>query len=86
MDEQLTLNDGTVLAGYCIQDGSNLFVYLYEKTMALAYPDLSDAQKTGMIRADQYDETAYYSGFDHLYCISEEDGGMVSAILKRGAD
>ena len=86
MNELLILNEGTVLNGYCILDGANLFVYLYESTMEQAYPILSDRQKTCIIRAEQYGETAYYEGYDHLYCISEEIGGMVSAILKRGAD
>ncbi len=86
MDEKLTLNDGTVLPGYCIQDGRNLFVYLYSITLTDAFALLNDPQKTAEITEDQYEAHRVYSGFDHLSTVSEESGGMVSAVMIKGED
>ena len=86
MDEKLTLNDGTVLPGYCIQDGRNLFIYLYSITLTAAFALLNDPQKTAAITEDQYKDHRVYTGFDHLSAVSEERGGMVSALMIKGED
>ena len=81
--ETLTLNDGTVLAGYCSEGTGKLFVYLYNQTLASAYVYLSDSEKTKKIMEHNYDAQYTYTGYNHLYCISEERGGEVSAILTK---
>ena len=79
--ETLTLNDGTVLAGYCSETSGKLFVYLYDQTLLSAYEYLSFPEKTVRIQENNYDAKYTYNGYNHLYCISEESGSMVSAIL-----
>ena len=83
MPEKLTLNDGTQLAGYCIENGRDLYVYLYGKTLADAYLQLSSRAKTKKITSEQYEDKKIYTGFTHLRVISEEEGGMVSAVLRK---
>lgn len=84
MQEKLILNDGTELAGHAIEDGDVLWVYLDNMTMVTGGPLLMDPEKTKIIKADRYGEKATYIGFDHLYCISEENNGQLSAGLKKG--
>ena len=82
--EILTLNDGTELDGYVIEDGIFLWVYLNNMRMATGGPLLMDPEKTKVIKANRYGEKATYTGFDHLHCISEENNGQLSAGLKKG--
>lgn len=81
MQEKLTLNDGTELAGHVIEDGMNLFVYLDNNTILAAFPILSDPEKTENIVAFRNGQTTEYTGYTHLKSISEENGGRVSAVL-----
>lgn len=83
MEEKLVLNDGTELAGHVLETNGVLFVYLYDKTLAEGYPLLSVPEKTRVIVATRYGQEKTYTGYNHLYCIKEEYGGMLSAGLQK---
>ena len=79
MDEKLTLNDGTEIRGHLIETNDRLFLYLYDTTMADAFAKLIEPENTKVIRWERFGETGTVRGYKHLYCISEESGGMISA-------
>jgi hypothetical protein len=83
MSETLTLNDGTVLAGHANESDDVLYVYLENTVMAAAYPYLSDPEKTRRITANRFGVISEYVGYNHLKAISEEAGGMVSAVIRK---
>ena len=83
MEETIRLSDGTVMNGNVIESDGRLYVYLNGSTMTAAFPLLNDAEKTAVIVATQFGEDTTYRGYNHLTAISEEDRGMVSAVLKR---
>lgn len=81
--ETLTLNDGTVLNGHALESDGVLWVYLDEGTLTNSFPILNDPDKTIRIHEDRYGELTDYVGYRHLFCIREEDGGMLSAGLRK---
>ena len=83
MQEKLTLNDGTELSGHAHTDGLFLYVYLMNNTMTASFPLLNAPEKTSHITGNQYGQITEYTGYTHLKSISEESGGMVSAVLRR---
>lgn len=88
MNEQLTLNDGTVIApAHAIEADGTLWVYIDGgMTLAEVFGLLCDPLKTERITADRYGDITVHEGFTDLFCITREDDGQVNAGLKRGAD
>ena len=80
--ETVTLNDGSVYEGNCILTENALLVYLEHKTLAEGFAILGDPEKTCVIRCNQYGQETKYSGYTHLYTLSENMGGMLSAGLR----
>ena len=82
----LTLNDGTVLEdSYAMADGNTLWVYIgaaYD--MVQAFHSLYYPAKTESMTCNQYGAETVFEGYTHLFCISEEPGGRISAGLKKG--
>lgn len=78
--ETITLNDGTVVNGHCIQDGDTLFMYLDGKTIAEGIA-LIDGN-TERIEEINHGNTHTYEGFTELYAVSHEYGNC-NIILKR---
>lgn len=83
MDRKLILNDGTEISGYLLESGDRLFLYMYGRTMAWLFGILSNPEKVSVITCKGYGEQVTVRGYEHLYCISEENGGMISAGLKK---
>ena len=83
MEEKLTLNDGTELAGHAIEAGGRLYVYLDDSTLAEAFTALIDPDRTRRITADRYGEETNYIGYTHLKAVSEESGTAVNAVLAK---
>ena len=84
MPEKLTLNDGTVVTGHAQETEDRLFLYMYGLTMEEAFDLVKDPEKTIRIVEERFGEEVVHEGFGHLYTVTEERGGMVSAGLKRG--
>ena len=83
MEEKLTLNDGTELAGHAIEAGGRLYVYLDDSTLAAAFTALNDPDRTRRITANRYGEETDYIGYTHLKAVSEESGTQVNAVLTK---
>lgn len=83
MNEAFTLKDGTVVNGHVIESDNILFVYMYGVAMQDAFNLLIDPGKTEEISAGEGEQRIVYSGYNHLFCIREEGGGMISAGLKK---
>ena len=83
MEETIRLSDGTVMSGNVIESDGRLYVYLNDTTLVAAFPLLANAEKTAVMVATQYGEETTYRGYSHLTAISEEDRGMVSAVMKK---
>ena len=85
MDEMLTLNDGTVIENsHAIPSGEILWVYINGYAFEQVFFLLTYPEKTEKIVADRFGVVTEYDGYTHLFCLSEEGGGMVSAGLKKG--
>lgn len=83
MNQTLTLNDGTVLAGHCIESDGVLFVYLDHGTMKSVFPLLSERTKTSVIRAESYGAVTVFEGYTKLFALREETDGTVNACLRK---
>ena len=85
MNQKLTLNDGTVLeSSYAIRDGSNLWVYVYA---AISFGELflllNDPEKVKKITAERDGAESVHRGYKELFCIRKENGGFISAGLRK---
>lgn len=85
MNQKLTLNDGTVLEGsYAIQDGNILWVYVYaEIEFGELFGLLNDPEKVKKIKAEREDVESVHRGYRELFCIRKENGGFISAGLRK---
>ncbi len=86
MDEKLTLNDGTELNGYALDNGGGrLFVYLDDIEMDAAFALFYDPEKTASIRGTRYGETMTYSGYTHMQSISRGIGRQINIAMTEGS-
>lgn len=85
MDRAIKLNDGTVLdESEVLKSGERLFLYLYGQiTFEQAFALLNDPDKTKKIVADKFGTKTTYSGYKELYVITKEDGGYITAGLRK---
>lgn len=83
MNETLILNDGTELTGHAFATETRLVVTVYGMTMDEVYQLMKEPEKTKTIKADLYGRKETYKGFKHLYMVSEETSGAISAGLKK---
>ena len=72
--ETLTLNDGTVVDGHCIEDDRNLFVYLDGMTVVQGVMLFSDPENTNRIVAMNHGTETVYEGYTEIYAASHEYG------------
>lgn len=79
--EQLTLNDGTVVNGHCIEDGNTLFMYLDDMTVVDGIA-LIDGN-TEKIEEENHGNHHTYIGFTEIYAVSHEYGNC-NVVLKKG--
>jgi len=81
--ETLTMNDGTVIENsHVIQNGKTLWFYLSGVTFDQAYRLMSKPAKTQSITADFYGSQTIYTGFTNLFCLTQEESGIISGGLK----
>ena len=86
MEQFLILNDHTILnPAHAILAGGVLWVYIEGgMTLAEAFEQLSDPEKTCRIEAKEFGTETLYEGYTDLFCITREDDGRINAGLKRG--
>ena len=83
MDEKLILANGAEILGHLIETGGILFLYMYEVNLEEAFGLLIEPENVSTIRWERYGATGEVSGYSHLYTITEERDGMISAGLKK---
>ncbi len=83
MDEKLTLNNGTEIAGHYLETDTRLFLYLFGTTLTSVFELLIDPENTEVIKMNRNGQESQVSGYNHLCSISEERNGMITAGLKK---
>ena len=81
--ETLVFSNGQALTGHCLETGGKLWLYLQDVSLADAFQTLADPENTRTIRALRYGKETVVTGYTHLFCVSEESGGLVNAGLKK---
>ena len=82
MNEQLILADGTELVGPALEAGGKLFVYVYNSDLQALFNLLIDPEESKKITMIRNGQESVFKGYRHMYCISEEASGMISAGLR----
>lgn len=84
--ETLTLNDGTVLQNsYATETMDNLFLYIRNgMTMMQVFMLMADVNKISEITYTAGQTIVLYSGYNMVQGITQEHGGMISVVLRRG--
>ena len=80
--ETVTLNDGTVLDGHCIETENALFVYLTGMTLLEGVVLFSDAEKTSVITEMNHEHEHVYTGYTRLSAASDEYGNC-NLVMRR---
>lgn len=85
MEQKLTLNDGTDLLGsYAIQTGAILWLYVYsEISFGDLFALLNDPETVKKVQMTLNGEKTTFRGYKELFCIRKEDGGFISAGLRK---
>ena len=81
--ETVTLNDGTVLNGHCIETDTALFVYLDGLPIMDGILLFADETKTSRIVAVNHGHEHIYEGYTRLSAASSEYGNC-NLMMKRG--
>lgn len=82
----VTLNDGTELENsYAAETLDNLFLYISNgMSMLQVLMLMADPSKTEEITYTAGENTTVYSGYTVVQGITQEHGGMISVVLRRG--
>lgn len=80
--ETVTLNDGTVVNGHCIETDTALFVYLDGMSMVDGVNLFSDPEKTGILAEMNHGVQNIYTNYTVLYAASTEYGNC-NLVMKR---
>lgn len=85
MDRKLTLNDGTEIENsYAFAVGERMWVYIYaEMTLADAFALLNDPAKMISVISEQFGVETTYEGYTELFTITKEEGGFISAGVRK---
>jgi hypothetical protein len=81
MEQTLTLNDGTIVEGYALQDGQRLFVYLLNSDMETAFNLFINPELTEKIDADRCGDFAEYTGYTEMQSVSRGNGRQVNIMM-----
>ena len=81
--EILVFANGQSFTGHCLETGGKLWLYLQNVSLADAFQTLCDPENTLTIRAVRYGKETIVTGYNHLFCVSEESGGTVNAGLRK---
>ena len=84
--QKITLNDETELENsYAAETLDNLFLYIGNgMTMLQVLMLMADPSKTEEITYTAGEDTVVYSGYTTVQGITQEHGGMISVVLRRG--
>ena len=81
--EALVFANGQSFTGHCLETGRKLWLYLQNVNLVDAFQTLIDPENTLTIRAVRYGKETIVTGYNHLFCVSEESGGTVNAGLRK---
>lgn len=84
MDEKLILANGMEIRGHLLETGGVLFLYMREISLQEAFGFLIEPENTETIKWERFGEIGKATGYSHLYTITEERDGTISAGLKNG--
>lgn len=86
MVEKLTLKDGTELENsYATETLDNLFLYIRNgMNMMQVFMLMADTSKTSEITYTAGSTTVMYEGYTMVQGITQEHGGMINVVLRRG--
>lgn len=84
MDERMTLNDGTQMAGHAVEFNGQLFLYV-RGGMGLAdvFQALIDPESTKKITGERMGIKTVYRGYKKLTAVRDEGGGLITAVLSK---
>lgn len=86
MEQYLVLNSGIQLNdSYVLQAGSKLWVYVYDQGISFGelFNALNDPAAVSTVTQYTGGTPQVYEGFTELFCIRKEDGGFMTAGLRR---
>ena len=81
--ETLVFANGQSFTGHCLETGGKLWLYLQYVSLADAFQTRTDPENTQTIRAMRYGKETVITGYNHLFCVSEESDGTVNAGLRK---
>ena len=79
----IRMNDGTEISGHLTEVNGLLFLYMNGIGFAEAFELLIDPEKTKKIVSIQDKNETTVKGYKHLYTVTEEASGMITAGLKK---
>lgn len=85
MNQQMTLNDGTVIEN-CYAIESNGFLYVYVRnsfSLREVFNIFIDPEKTASITSVQFGETLTATGYTKLIAVRDEGNGLITATLTK---
>ena len=84
MPEKLTLNDGTELENSSAILSGDLFLYVNGSDLQTVFDLLIDPENTKQIIYTQVNGTLItYVGYKKLRAVTDEDNGLITAVLRR---
>jgi len=83
MMETLTLNDGTVVNGHCMEDDRNLFVYLDGMSVLQGVMLFGDPDKSSHIVEMNHGVEHIYDGYTELFSADHEYGNC-NLVMRKG--
>ena len=81
--ETLVFANGQSFTGHCLETGGKLWLYLQNVSLTEAFQTLCDPENTQSIRAVRYGKETVVTGYNHLFCVSEESDGAMNAGLRK---
>ena len=87
MPEKLTLSNGTELENSSAILSGNLFLYIRGEDMKTVFDLLIDPENTEEIVYTMINgEDRTFSGFNKLIAVTDEENGLITAVLRRGVN
>lgn len=87
MNEQLTLNNGTILGNSSAVISGDLYLYIRGGSLADVFNLLIDPDNTAEIVYTMINgEDVTFSGFVRLTSVRDEENGMITAVLKKAVN
>ena len=84
MDEWMTLNDGTQMAGHAVEFNGQLFLYVRgEMGLADVFQALIDPESTKNITGERMGIKTVYKGYRKLTAVKDEGCGLITAVLSK---